>query len=215
MNGKGNLLIRVALAVNTSGEFIIHHMEAFDTYTWVILPLLVFLARFVDVTLGTMRIIFLSRGRKFLAPALGFVEVFIWITAVSQIVRGAQNFAAYFAYAAGFAVGNYAGMLIEEKLAIGTLVIRVILPKKKTSLIDRLREMGYGVTFVDGQGGSGPVILVYTVVMRKELDQIIRIIEETAPKAFFTVEELRSVQQGIFPVRHQKLQTNILGRTKK
>jgi len=190
-------------------------METFDTYTWVILPLLIFLARFIDVTLGTMRIIFLSRGKKFLAPALGFVEVFIWITAVSQIVRGAQNFAAYFAYAAGFAVGNYVGMLIEEKLAIGTLVIRVILPKKKTPLIDRLREAGYGVTFVDGQGGSGPVILVYTVVMRKELHQIIQIIEETAPKAFFTVEELRSVQQGIFPVRPQRLQAGLFGRTKK
>ena len=190
-------------------------METFDTYTWVILPLLVFLARFVDVTLGTMRIIFLSRGRKFLAPTLGFVEVLIWITAVSQIVRGAQNFAAYFAYAAGFAVGNYVGMLIEEKLAIGTLVVRIILSKKKTSLIDRLREAGYGVTFVDGHGGNGPVILVYTVVLRKELDQILQIIEEAAPQAFFTVEELRSVQQGIFPVRTTKLLGELSGRKKK
>lgn len=205
----------VAPAINRQGEFIIHSMETFDTYTWVILPLLVFLARFVDVTLGTMRIIFISRGRRFLAPALGFVEVFIWITAVSQIVRGAQNFAAYFAYAAGFAVGNYVGMLIEEKLAIGTLVIRIILPKNGSSLVSRLREEGYGVTFVDGHGGNGPVVLVYTVVMRRELNQIIGIIEETSPKAFFTVEELRSVRQGIFPVRPQKLQVGLFARTKK
>lgn len=205
----------VAPAVNIQGEFIIHSVETFDTYTWVILPLLVFLARFVDVTLGTMRIIFLSRGRRFLAPALGFVEVFIWITAVSQIVRGAQNFAAYFAYAAGFAVGNYVGMLIEEKLAIGTLVIRIILPRNGNSLVTRLREEGYGVTFVDGHGRDGPVVLMYTVVMRRELNQVIGIIEETSPKAFFTVEELRSVRQGIFPMRPQKLQTSLFGRTKK
>jgi uncharacterized protein YebE (UPF0316 family) len=190
-------------------------VETFDTYTWVILPLLVFLARFVDVTLGTMRIIFLSRGRKFLAPVLGFVEVFIWITAVSQIVRGAQNFAAYFAYAAGFAVGNYVGMLIEEKLAIGTLVIRIILPQNGNSLVTHLREEGYGVTFVDGHGASGPVVLVYTVVMRRELSQVITIIEDTSTKAFYTVEELRSVRQGIFPVRSSKLMGNLSGRKKK
>lgn len=191
-------------------------METFDWYTWVILPLIVFAARFVDVTLGTMRIIFLSRGRKFLAPALGFVEVFIWITVVSQIVGGAKNnFLAYFAYAAGFAVGNYVGMVIEDKLAIGTLVVRAILSKNGDELIQRLREAGYGVTFVDGHGASGEVVLIYTIVMRKELAQVINIIHETAPKAFFTVEELRSVQQGIFPVRPFHTREDLFGRKKK
>jgi len=191
-------------------------METFDWYTWVILPLIVFLARFVDVTLGTLRIIFLSRGRKLLAPMLGFVEVFIWITVVSQIVGNTKNnFIAYFAYAAGFAIGNYVGMLIEEKLAIGTLVVRVILPKKKNSLVDNLHKEGYGVTFVKGQGGSGPVIIVFTIVMRKELEKVVRIIEDTSPKAFFTVEELRSVRQGIFPVRPHRIPGDHFGRKKK
>lgn len=191
-------------------------METFDTYTWITLPLIVFLARFVDVTLGTMRIIFLSRGRKFLAPALGFVEVFIWITVVSQIVGGAKNnLLAYFAYAAGFAVGNYFGMVIEDKLAIGTLVVRAILPRNGNDLTERLREAGYGVTFVDGHGASGDVVLIYTVVMRKELGQVIDIIQTTAPKAFFTVEELRSVQQGIFPVRASSIRADLFGRKKK
>jgi len=191
-------------------------METFDWNTWVILPLFVFSARMVDVTLGTLRIIFLSRGRKYLAPLLGFVEVFIWITVVSQIVGGTHNFAAYIAYAAGFAVGNYIGMLIEEKLAIGTLIIRIILPKNGNLLAARLREEGYGVTYVDGHGGSGnPVGLVYTVVMRKELDQIIGIIEEVTPKAFYTVEELRSVRQGVLPVRPRVMHNNLFGRKKK
>src|SRR5512138_2586238 len=111
-------------------------MAAFDWYTWVILPLIVFLARIADVTVGTIRIIFVARGKKYLAPLLGFVEVFIWITVVAQIVGGAQNMVAYLAYAAGFAVGNYVGMIVEEKLAIGTLVIRVILPKEESALVD-------------------------------------------------------------------------------
>jgi len=198
------------------GQFIIEYMETVPlNFGAIVLPFIIFLARFLDVTLGTLRIIFLSRGRKILAPLLGFVEVFIWIAAVSQIVRGAQSFTAYFAYAAGFAVGNYVGILIEEKLAIGTLVIRIILSKNGNLLVARLREEGYGVTFVDGHGGNGPVVLVYTVVMRKELAQIIGIIEETSPKVFYTVEELRSVREGIFPVRPQRLQDNLFGRKKK
>jgi uncharacterized protein YebE (UPF0316 family) len=191
-------------------------METFDWYTWAILPLIVFLARVFDVTLGTMRIIFLSRGRKFLAPLLGFVEVFIWITVVSQIVVSAKNnFPAYFAYAAGFAVGNYFGMVLEDKLAIGTLVIRIILPQNGKSLFERLRKAGYGVTYVDGHGASGDVVLIYTVVMRRELEQVVRIIQDTSPKAFFTVEELRSVQQGIFPVRTSSRQDTFFGRKSK
>jgi uncharacterized protein YebE (UPF0316 family) len=176
-------------------------MQILDWYTWVILPLIVFLARVIDVGLGTMRIIFISRGKKVLAPLLGFVEVFIWITIVSQIVRGAQNIVAYFAYAAGFAVGNFIGMVLEDKLAIGTLVIQVILTTDGDSLMERLQAEGYGVTHVHGHGASGPVRLIYTVVMRKELSRVVNIIQSTHPRAFFTVEELRSVQQGIFPVR--------------
>lgn len=182
-------------------QFIIHGMQEFDWYNWVLLPLLVFLARLIDVSLGTLRIIFISRGKKYLAPLLGFVEVLIWITVVSQIVGSARSIIAYLAYAAGFAVGSYVGMLIEERLAIGTLVIRVILPNEGKDLVHRLRETGYGATYVNGHGASGPVVLIFTVVMRKELERVIAIIQEIHPKAFFTVEELRSVQQGIFPVQ--------------
>lgn len=188
-------------------------LETFDWYSWVILPLIVFIARVLDVTLGTMRIIFLSRGRKYLAPILGFVEVLIWITVVSQIVGSAQNPVAYIAYAAGFATGNYVGLSIEDKLAIGTLVIRIIVNHNGKSLINNLQGAGYGVTSVDGQGATGPVILVYTVVVRKELEQVIEIIEGSSPKSFFTVEELRSVRQGIFPQR-RRLPDEILLRRK-
>jgi uncharacterized protein YebE (UPF0316 family) len=186
-------------------ELIIHPMQTLDWYTWVLLPFIVFLARLTDVTLGTIRIIFVARGKKYLAPLLGFVEVFIWITVVSQIVGGAQNIVAYLAYAAGFAVGNYVGMIVEERLAIGTLVIRAIIPKDGAALIERLRTEGYGATYVDGQGASGPVMLIYTVVMRKQLSHVVDLIQEVHPKAFFTVEELRSAQQGIFPVSSSSL----------
>lgn len=190
-------------------------MQTFDWYTWVILPIIVFLARLADVSIGTMRIIFVSRGKKYLAPLLGFVEVFIWITVVSQIVRSANNLVAYLAYAAGFAVGNYIGMIVEEKLAIGTLVVRVFLPQDAVLLVDRLHTEGYGATCVEGQGASGPVMLIYTIVMRKELAHVVDLIQEIHPKAFFTVEELRSVQQGIFPVRSSTRLERLLERKSK
>jgi uncharacterized protein YebE (UPF0316 family) len=176
-------------------------METFDWQTWVILPLFVFFARMIDVAIGTLRIIFTSRGRRKLAPLLGFVEVFIWITVIAQITRGTHNTLAYLAYAGGFAAGNYLGMIIEDKLAIGTLVIRAFLPEKGDELVNLLLEQGYGVTHVHGHGASGPVMLVYTVVMRRELPHVIDIIQSVHPKTFFTVEELRSARQGIFPVR--------------
>jgi len=191
-------------------------METFDWYTWVILPLIVFLTRVTDVTLGTMRIIFLSRGRKIIAPLLGFVEVFIWITVVSQIVGNTNNnFVAYFAYAAGFAVGNYFGMVLEDKLAIGTLVVRAFLSKDSVALVKNLREKGYGVTYVDGYGANGPVHVIYTIVMRRELPEVVDIIQQTQSKAFYTVEELRSVKEGVFPVRPSTLQSDFFGRKKK
>ena len=171
----------------------------FDWYTWIGLPLLVFFARVVDVTLGTLRIIFTSRGKKVLAPLLGFVEVFIWVSVIAQITRGANNIVAYLAYAAGFATGNYIGMLIENKLAIGMLVVRAIIPGPVQELTKTLSEKGYGVTRVDAHGSQGPVNLVYTIVMRKNLPEVADIIQKAYPNAFFTVEELRSAEHGVFP----------------
>ena len=104
-------------------------MQLFDIYTYVMLPLTVFTARVVDVSLGTMRIIYTSRGKRNIASLLGFVEMFIWIVVVSQIIRNVHSLSAYFAYAAGFATGTFVGMKIEEGLALGTLVLRIILPQ--------------------------------------------------------------------------------------
>ncbi len=174
-------------------------MNEFDWYLWVGLPLLVFFARVVDVTLGTLRIIFTARGMKYLAPLLGFVEVFIWVSVIAQITNGAHNVVAYLAYAGGFATGNYIGMFIEDKLAMGMLVVRAIIPEHVKDLTLKLQEKGYGFTSVDAQGSQGPVNLIYTIVQRKNLPEVADIIQRAYPNAFFTVEELRSVERGVFP----------------
>jgi uncharacterized protein YebE (UPF0316 family) len=174
-------------------------METFNWYGMVILPVIVFLARVLDVSLGTLRIIFTSRGQRRIAPLLGFVEVFIWIVVVSQVVQNVHSLPAYLGYAAGFAVGTYVGMKIEDRLALGTLVLRIILASGADNLTVALRSAGFGVTSVNGQGAQGEVRLLYTVVPRKSLGIVTRIIHDTRPGTFFSVEEVRSSEMGIFP----------------
>jgi uncharacterized protein YebE (UPF0316 family) len=174
-------------------------MSEADRYTWIFLPLLIFIARVMDVTLGTLRIIFTARGKRRLAPLLGFVEVFIWVAVISQLVSGVNHVVSYLAYAAGFAGGNYVGMWIENRLAIGTLVLRVILAQSGDALADALHKAGYGVTRVDGMGANGPVKLIYTIVRRKDLPQVMAVIHQVVPKVFISVEEVRSTEAGVFP----------------
>lgn len=174
-------------------------METFDWHTWVLLPLLIFASRIVDVTLGTLRIIFTSRGQRNIAPVLGFVEILIWIIIVSEVIGNVQSLPAYIGYAAGFASGTYVGMLIEDRMAMGTLVLRVILAEGADELAAALRLAGFGVTSVDGEGAQGPVKLLYTVVQRKNMPVVSSIIRAVSPGAFYAVEEARSAEMGIFP----------------
>ncbi len=117
-------------------------LSFFDSplFTWGILPLLIFLARVCDVTIGTVRIMLLSKGRRLLAPMLGFVEVLIWLLAIRQIFNHLENVACYLAFAGGFAMGNYVGMCIEQKLAIGLDAVRIITKKDSQDLIVHLSK---------------------------------------------------------------------------
>jgi len=181
----------------------------FDWYVWVGLPLLIFFARVFDVTLGTMRIIFTSRGLRNLAPVLGFVETFVWIMAVSSLVKHAQNVAAFVGYAGGFATGTFVGMMIENRLAMGTLTIRAIIRRDPKELIETLHNAGFGVTSVDGQGSSGEVKIIYSTVKRADLPVIIDIFHQTLPGAFLSVEEVRSTEQGVFPAAKNHFARNL------
>jgi uncharacterized protein YebE (UPF0316 family) len=169
---------------------------AFVDSNWFIyglLPLLIFLARVTDVSMDTLRIVFLSRGNKIVAPILGFFEILIWLIAITRIMENLDNFTTYIAYALGFAVGNYIGLLIEEKLAIGTQLIRVISATNANPLVENLREKGFGVTSVDAQGKNGLVHIVFVITRRKVIQDVIGIINHFNPKAFYSIEDVKSV----------------------
>jgi uncharacterized protein YebE (UPF0316 family) len=174
-------------------------------FTYFILPLLIFLARICDVTIGTIRIVMVAKGQKFLAPVMGFFEVLIWIITMSKVVQNLDNWSCYIGYAGGFATGNLLGMLIEEKMALGIAKIQVITGKQAGMLIEALKQAGYGVTHVDAKGSNEEVSIIYTFVKRAELPRVQQIISEHNPKAFYTIEDVKSAKEGIFPVKPESL----------
>lgn len=170
-----------------------------DLYVYFLLPLLIFIARICDVTIGTMRIIMISKGKKLLAPVLGFFEILVWIMAIGKIMQNLSNPVCYIAYAGGFAIGNYVGMKVEEKLAIGLIVLQIITQKDASELIKELREMGFGITEIDAIGKGKKVHVIYSIIKRHDIPVVTERINHFNPKAFYTIEDIREVSQGVFP----------------
>ena len=173
-----------------------------DVYAWVILPLLIFRARICDVSLGTLRVIFIARGFKYIAPAIGFFEVIIWLLAIGQVMQNVGNVASYIAYGGGFAAGTFIGMTVEERLSIGNVVVRIITNRDARGLVEAMREKNLGVTTMDAKGAGGPVTVILMISRREDLHLVFDLIHEFQPNAFFTVEEIKSVKEGVFPRKH-------------
>lgn len=181
-----------------------------DLFRWIILPLLIFLARILDVSLQTIRIMFVSRGQRILAPLLGFFEVLIWIIAIGQIMQNLNNVFCYLAYAGGFASGTFIGIWLEERLAYGKVVLRIITRTEADELVRSLGKKGFGVTSIDATGRRGRVKIIYTVINRSDIDRVVREIETYNPRAFYSIEDTRFVNEGIFPASKKLFQRPFL-----
>lgn len=166
-----------------------------EIYAWIILPFLIFFARVCDVSLGTLRIIFVSKGIKYLAPIVGFFEILIWLMAISQIMQNLTNAYYYIFYAGGFAIGNLVGIILEEKLSIGTVGIRIITRQDAIELVNALKNSKYGITVVDAEGPKGKVKIIYTVINRQNIQKVINIVKQYNPKAFYQIEDIRYVSE--------------------
>lgn len=158
--------------------------------------LFIFFARVIDVSMGTFRIILISRGYARIAPLIGFVEILVWITALGQVLNNLTGVSSYIFYAAGFATGNYVGMKLESVISIGYQSIRIITTEKITALPLTLREEGFGITTVAARGMKGEVQLIYTTAAKSKVKKILEIVEALEPKAFITIEDVRSIKSG-------------------
>ncbi|MEO5571630.1 MAG: DUF2179 domain-containing protein [Bacteroidia bacterium] len=176
-----------------------HEFVQSDIFNWVVLPVLIFCARTCDVTLGTLRNIFLSKNIRYIVPFLGFFEVLIWLLAVSQTIRNLHNIMCYIGFAGGYSMGIFVGIKIEERLALGKQMLRIITPQDPASLVQKLNENNFGVTIIDGQGAKGPVKVLLTVIKRRDIERVAKLINDHHPNSFYSIEDIRNANQGVFP----------------
>ncbi len=175
-----------------------------DLFAYLILPVLIFFARVADVSIATIRVIFVMQGKRSIAPILGFFEALIWLIAIGQIIKQIDNPVSYFAYASGFAAGTYVGMFIEEKLALGRVVVRVITGRPATELIEYLKDNDFRYSNIEAMGNDGKVNIIFTVVKREVLRTLIPTIKGYNPKAFFTIEGVKKVSDEDITVNENK-----------
>lgn len=170
-----------------------------NLFNYVVLPILIFCARICDVTFGTFRIVMVAKGQKYIAPILGFFEVLIWIVVIGNIIQNMDNWVCIIAYASGFATGNFIGLIIEDKIAMGIVKIQIITVKTATDLINTLVASGYGITHHEANGANGKVSIIYSIINRKQIPVIIEMISKHNPDAFYTIEDVKFVNKGIIP----------------
>jgi uncharacterized protein YebE (UPF0316 family) len=162
--------------------------------------LLIFFARVCDVTLSTVRMILVVRGKRYPAAAIGLVEASIYITALGRVMRNIDDPLKVLAYGLGFASGTLLGSWVEERLALGHVTLEVIPPEENAEeLLRAVRTAGYGVTVLTGHGLKGPKQVLLVSTDRKSLPRLAAIIEEFAPDSFMTVLETRAVRGGVTP----------------
>lgn len=170
-----------------------------ELFRWVILPILIFIARTMDVTLGTLRNVFISKGFRNIVPFIGFLEVSIWLISIRQVMQHLDNPVCYIGFAGGFAMGTYVGLIIESRLALGLQVLRIITASNWEPLVNALQKLDLGITLIDGHGSKGPVKILFTIVKRKDIGTVRELIREVNPHAFYSIEDIRIANQGVFP----------------
>lgn len=169
-------------------------------FTWqaILGALLIFLLRVADMSLDTIRLLFVVRGRKGLAWILGFFQSLIFIVAISEVLTNANNLLNILGYASGFATGNVVGMWIEERLAVGHTLVTVISSMRGAAIAEALRKEGYAVTEIPGRGKDGAVTVLHCSVQRKDTNTVDTIVLEADPSAFVTTEDMRPLRRGFW-----------------
>lgn len=166
---------------------------------------LIFFARICDVSMATVRTLMVVQGRRVQAAVIGFFEVIIYVTALGKVVSGLSDPRNLLAYALGFASGNYIGILIEEKIALGNLTAQVILKTNRNGdLIDSLRDSGFGVTAIQGYGKEGTREILNIIFKRKDLDKLKETLYEFDDEAFITVNNTKPISGGYFSPKRKK-----------
>lgn len=159
---------------------------------------LIFFLRVCDMSLDTLRVLFVMRGKKRISWVLGFFQSAIFVLAIGKVLTQITNPLNIIGYAAGFASGNVLGMVIEERIAIGHIMINIISPKRGTAIVNHLRQNGFAVTELSARGKDGMVSMINCSVLRKKVGSIHSLVNEIDPEAFITAEDVRPIRRGFW-----------------
>ena len=164
-------------------------------FSYVLLPILIFLARVTDVSINTVRIIFVMSGHKIISTLLGFFESLVWLLAIGQIFQHLNNWISYLAYPGGFAIGILVGMMIEERLALGKVVVRAITSENLGGIIKYLETLDIRYIVISGETARGEERILFTVVKRDQLEPLIGAFNDQIPQAFYTIESVKKASE--------------------
>ena len=159
---------------------------------------MVFGLRITDMSMDTLRVLFVVRGRKQVAWVLGFFQSAVYVIAIAKVLSNLGNPLTVLGYAAGFATGNVLGMFVEERLAVGHVQLQIVTQRRGMALAKALREGGYGVTEIAAHGKDGMVHLLTASVLRKDVAKAQAIVHETDEEAFVTLEDVRPIRRGFW-----------------
>jgi uncharacterized protein YebE (UPF0316 family) len=169
------------------------------------MALLIFILRVINSGVGTVRLVVMARGRYWLTAILGFIEALIFAYVTVHVVNDFSNVIILASYCLGFSVGTYVGMLVEARFVTSYVRVHIITREKGKEIAQSLRDMGHGVTEMTGTGGTGEVSMMDSIVLRRDVNKMLKAVYQINPAAFVTLEEARSVQHGwMRPPSHQK-----------
>lgn len=164
-----------------------------------LLYIIIFCAKIVEVSISTIRMVYINKGERVKGAVLGFIEILIWLIVVSSVLNNiTEDPIKVFIYAAAFSLGNYVGVTIESKIAVGLASIQVVVSEETGQILaEILRDESYGVTIIEGKGkDDNKKILLFIQLKRKKIPDAVKIIKQTAPQAYITVNDIKSMVGG-------------------
>lgn len=159
----------------------------------------------IDTSLGTLRLVLISRGNRKAVRIVGFFEVLIWITAISQLIQHVNHWSSYFAWALGFTAGSMIGFKIEEKLALGKHQLRIITPQPVEGFLEALKSLNQGYTVFDGMGANGPVKQIFIIINRKHSKEITELLKKHIPQSFCSISDIQATDSGVFNTKKRDI----------
>lgn len=165
----------------------------------LLFALLLFTLRVINYAISTIRLVFIARNMRLLAAGMAFLEALIFAVVMASIVQEIDNLLNLGAYCLGAAGGSYVGMWLESRFVVSYSTVTIITREKGQEIAEALREGKFGVTLTQGEGRDGPVTILYSSTVNKDIPFLMDIVETINASAFIEIESARKLSRGWIP----------------